>query len=189
MSTIDQNDLDSDTLADVGSHWGWILGLGIVSIVVGLMALVWPAATVLVVAVLVAAWLIVSGIFQLVRGFARGLSGGMRALLFISGLLSLILGLLMLRGAFQAVEILAIFIGIAFLFRGFGLLFSAAEVKEARGWNIFGGILMLIGGVVVLVWPGISLVTLAWVAGIWLIIGGIFEVIAAFQLRKVAKAA
>ena len=93
------------------------------------------------------------------------------------------------RSAFQAVEILAIFLGIAFLFRGFGSIFLAAEQRDQRGWNIFGGIVLIIGGVVVLVWPGISLVTLAWVAGIWLIIGGIFEIVAAFRLRSFTKKA
>ena len=191
MTTIDQEplDLDESGLASIGKHWGLVLALGITSIIVGIIALVWPGATIVVLAILVAAWLIVSGIFQIVRGFGHGLSGGMRALLFISGALSLILGLIAISGIWQAVEILAIFIGIGFLFRGFGMLFESAEQSGGRGWSIFGGIVMLIGGFVILVWPGISLVTLAWVAGIWLIIGGIFELIAAFKLRSLAKAA
>ena len=191
MTTVDPDplDLDESGLAAIGKHWGLVLTLGIVSIIIGIMALVWPGATILVVAILLAAYLIVSGIFQIVRGFSHGLSGGMRALLFISGALSLILGLIAISGVWRSVEILAIFIGIAFLFRGFGLLFESAESSVGRGWSIFGGILMLIGGFVVLVWPGISLVTLAWVAGIWLIIGGIFEIIAAFKLRSLAKSA
>lgn len=191
MTTVDPDpvDMSPEGLANLGRHWGLVLGLGIVSIIIGLIAIIWPGATILVLAVLVAVWLIVSGIFQIVRGFAHGLSGGMRALLFIGGALSLILGLFAISGIWQAVEILAIFIGIGFLFRGFGLLFSASEIAAGRGWSIFGGIIMLIGGVVILVWPGISLVTLAWVAGIWLIIGGIFEVVAGFKLKSVAKAA
>lgn len=191
MTTVDPDplDLDESGLAAIGKHWGLVLTLGIVSVLIGIMALVWPGATILVVAILLAAYLIVSGIFQIVRGFSRGLSGGMRALLFISGALSLILGLIAISGVWRSVEILAIFIGIAFLFRGFGLLFESAEGGGSRGWSIFGGIVMLIGGFVVLVWPGISLVTLAWVAGIWLIIGGIFEIIAAFKLRSLAKTA
>jgi uncharacterized membrane protein HdeD (DUF308 family) len=191
MTTVDPDplDLDESGLAAIGKHWGLVLTLGIVSVLIGIMALVWPGVTILVVAILLAAYLIVSGIFQIVRGFSRGLSGGMRALLFISGALSLILGLIAISGVWRSVEILAIFIGIAFLFRGFGLLFESAEGGGSRGWNIFGGIVMLIGGFVVLVWPGISLVTLAWVAGIWLIIGGIFEIIAAFKLRSLAKSA
>ena len=191
MTTVDPDplDLDESGLAAIGKHWGLVLSLGIVSVLIGIMALVWPGATILVVAILLAAYLIVSGIFQVVRGFSHGLSGGMRALLFISGALSLILGLIAISGVWRSVEILAIFIGIAFLFRGFGLLFESAEGGGSRGWSIFGGIVMLIGGFVVLVWPGISLVTLAWVAGIWLIIGGIFEIIAAFKLRSLAKSA
>lgn len=190
MTTIDQGPLDLDSgLSAIGRHWGLVLFFGICSVVIGIVALVWPAATVVVIAILVAAWLIVTGIYQIIRGFSRGLSGGLRALLIISGVLSLILGLIAISGMFRAVEILAIFIGIGFLFRGFGLLFTGAEGGPGRGWDIFGGIVMLIGGFVVLVWPGISLVTLAWVAGIWLIVGGIFEIIAAFNLRKMAKAA
>ena len=191
MTTVDPDplDLDESGLASIGKHWGLVLTLGIVSVLIGIIALVWPGATILVIAILLAAYLIVSGVFQVVRGFSRGLSGGMRALLFISGALSLILGLIAISGVWRSVEILAIFIGIAFLFRGFGLLFESAEGGGSRGWNIFGGIVMLIGGFVVLVWPGISLVTLAWVAGIWLIVGGIFEIIASFKLRSLAKTA
>lgn len=188
MTTVDQTDLEESGLAAIGRHWGLVLALGLTSIVIGLIALIWPGKTIVVLAVLLAAWLIVSGIFQIIRGFSRGLSGGMRALLFISGALSLILGLIAIGGIWQAVEILAIFIGIGFLFRGFGLLFESAESSGGRGWSIFGGILMLIGGFAILVWPGISLATLAWVAGIWLIVGGLFEVIAAFRLKKLAAA-
>ncbi|MHB1066089.1 MAG: HdeD family acid-resistance protein [Candidatus Nanopelagicales bacterium] len=191
MTTVDQGpaDVSDNALGSIGSHWGILLFLGITSVVVGIIALVWPGATVLVIAILLAIWLIVSGVFEIVRGFARGLSGGMRALLFITGILSVILGIIAFRSVFQAVEILAIFVGIMFLFRGFGALFMGAEQKEGRGWNIFGGIIMLIGGLVILVWPAISLVTLAWVAGIWLIVGGLFEIIASFRLRSAVKAA
>ena len=189
MSTADPDVvIVEEDLVQIGKHWGLVLALGIVSLVVGIIALIWPGATIVVLAILLGAYLLVSGIFQIVRGFSKGLTGGMRALMFIFGAISVILGLFAISGLWRAVDLLAIFIGIAFLFQGFGMLFESAEVKSGRGWNIFGGILMLIGGFVVLVWPGISLVTLAWVAGIWLIVGGIFEIIAAFRLRSIAKA-
>jgi uncharacterized membrane protein HdeD (DUF308 family) len=191
MTTVDPGplDLDESGFAAIGKHWGVVLTLGILSLLVGIIAIAWPGKTVVVVAVLVAIWLIVSGVFQIIRGFSRGLSGGMRALLFISGILSLILGVIAFGSMFQAVEILAIIVGIGFLFRGFGLLFSAGEDGGSRGWSIFGGIVMIIGGFVVLVYPYASVATLAWVMGIWLVIGGIFEIIASFKLRSLAKAA
>lgn len=189
MSTVEQADLEASGLGAIGRHWGLVLFLGITTLVVGIIAMVWPGKTIVVLAFLLAIWLIVTGVFEIIRGFSKGLSGGMRALLFITGVLSVILGVFAFGSAFQAAEILAIFLGIAFLFRGFGALFRSAEQAEGRGWNIFGGIVMLIGGFVILVWPGISLVTLAWVMGIWLVVGGIFEIITAFRLRSAFKTA
>ncbi len=188
MTTVDMVDVE-DVEASFRKHWGLILVLGIATLVVGLIMLFWPGKTVVVVAWLVAIWLVVSGLFQIVRGFRHGLSGGMRAMLFISGGLSLILGLIAMIGSYQAVDILAILVGISFLFAGFEQLFSLGESSTGRGWRIFGGIVMLIGGFVVLLWPGISLATLAWVLGIWLVIGGIFWIIAAFTLRSAAHRA
>jgi uncharacterized membrane protein HdeD (DUF308 family) len=191
MTTFDQGptDLDDSALAEIGRHWGVVLFLGLTSLVVGIVAIAWPGITIFVIAFLLATWLVVSGIFQIVRGFGSGLSGGMRALLFIGGLLSLVLGLIMFRGAYSSIEILAIFVGIAFLFRGFGMLFGGIEQKSGRGWSIFGGILMLIGGLIILEYPITSLVMLAWITGVWLIIGGVFEIVTAFMLRSAAKKA
>jgi uncharacterized membrane protein HdeD (DUF308 family) len=97
------------------------------------------------------------------------------------------LGIFAIRSALNAAELLAIFIGIAFLFRGFASLFMGFDSKEGRGWNIFFGLIMLIGGVVILTQPLISLATLALVVGIWLVIIGIYEIIAAFMLRSKLK--
>lgn len=186
--TIIVEDSPDNLMTAIGRNWWVLLFAGILSLIVGIVALVWPGKTIIVVAFVFAIWLIVSGIFSLVRGFAHGLSGGMRALFIITGILSLVLGIFAIRGEFQELYILSLFIGIGFLFRGFATLFLGFESKEGRGWNIFFGIVMLIGGVVVLVWPGISLVTLTWVVGIWLIVIGIYEVIAAFSVKAMAKA-
>ena len=184
--TVEEN--PDNLMTAIGRNWWVLLLAGIVSLAVGVVALVWPGKTVIVVAIVFAIWLIVSGIFSIVRGFAHGLTGGMRALFIITGILSLVLGIFAIRGEFQELYILSLFIGIGFLFRGFASLFLGFENKDGRGWNIFFGIVMIIGGVVVLVWPGISLITLTWVVGIWLIIIGIYEIVAAFGVKRMASA-
>jgi len=186
--TVIVEESPDNMMTAIGRNWWVLLFAGILSLAVGVVALVWPGKTVIVVAIVFAIWLIVSGIFSLVRGFAHGLTGGMRALFIITGILSLVLGIFAIRGEFQELYILSLFIGIGFLFRGFASLFLGFESKEGRGSNIFFGIVMIIGGVVVLVWPGISLVTLTWVVGIWLIIIGIYEIIAAFSVKRMAGA-
>ena len=188
MSSQLEMEAEDSMLASIGRIWWLLLFGGVISLVVGIIVISWPDKTVIVVAVLFAIYLIISGIFEIVRSFASGLTGGTRALLLITGVLSVILGIFAIRSAADnAVELLGIFVGIAFLFRGFASLFMGFDSKEGRGWNIFFGIIMLVGGVVILVQPALSLTTLAWVVGIWLILIGIYEIIAAFIVRSRTK--
>ncbi len=188
MSSQLEMEADENILASLGRVWWLLLFGGLISLGVGILVITWPDKTVVVIAILFAIYLIISGIFEIVRSFSSGLTGGTRVLLLITGVLSVILGVFAIRSAtLNAVELLGIFIGIAFLFRGFASLFMGLESKEGRGWNIFFGIVMLIGGVVILAQPALSLVTLAWVVGIWLMVIGIYEIIAAFFVRSSTK--
>ena len=188
MSSQVEMEADNNMLASIGRIWWLLLFGGIISLVVGIVIISWPTPTVIVVAVLFAIYLIISGIFEIVRSFASGLTGGTRALLLITGVLSVILGIFAIRSAADdAVNLLGIFVGIAFLFRGFASLFMGFDSKEGRGWNIFFGIIMLVGGVVILVQPALALTTLAWVVGIWLVLIGIYEIIASFVVRSRTK--
>ena len=188
MSSQVEMEADDNILAGVARIWWLLLFGGIISLVVGIVIMSWPTPTVIVVAVLFAIYLIISGLFEIVRSFASGLTGGTRALLLITGVLSVILGIFAIRSAADnAVDLLGIFVGIAFLFRGFASLFMGFDSKEGRGWNIFFGIIMLVGGVVILVQPALALTTLAWVVGIWLVLIGIYEIIASFVVRSRTK--
>ena len=188
MSSQLEMDAEESMLASIGRIWWLLLFGGVISLVVGIIVISWPDKTVIVVAVLFAIYLIISGIFEIVRSFASGLTGGTRALLLITGVLSVILGIFAIRSAADnAVNLLGIFVGIAFLFRGFASLFMGFDSKEGRGWNIFFGIIMLVGGVVILVQPALALTTLAWVVGIWLVLIGLYEIIASFIVRSRTK--
>lgn len=193
MSNVDVMETEEGALKAISKTWGVLLFLGLLSIVIGIVIMAWPGKTVVVVAVILAVWLVVSGIFEIVRGFGRGLSGGMRALLFIGGVLSLILGLFAFRGfvvedsPLDAVWLLALFVAINFIFSGIAQLFTAGEVKEGRGWNIFGGIVTLLLGIIILVVPS-DLVLLAWIFGIFVVISGIMLIVSAFRVKSLAKA-
>lgn len=56
-----------------------------------------------------------------------------------------------------------------------------------RVWQIVSGVIAIIAGIVVIGWPFTSLVTLALVAGIWLIVTGVFEVVSSFAIRRAGK--
>ena len=156
--------------------------------ILGILVLVWPGISILVAAILFGAYLLVTGVTQVVFAFSLDVSAGGRVLLFISGAASLILAVLAFRhfGEGYAVLLLAIWIGVGFIFRGVATTVSAISdpALPGRGWAIFLGVISLIAGVVVIASPFESIVTLAIVAGIWLIVIGVFEVVAAFGIRK-----
>lgn len=90
MSSQLEMDAEESMLASIGRIWWLLLFGGVISLVVGIIVISWPDKTVIVVAVLFAIYLIISGIFEIVRSFASGLTGGTRALLLITGVLSVI---------------------------------------------------------------------------------------------------
>jgi uncharacterized membrane protein HdeD (DUF308 family) len=170
--------------------WQAMLVIGAVSVVVGVMVLVWPGPTIVVLAVLFGIYLLVSGVFQLVAAFGGHVSGGWRAMLLVSAVLSFILGFFALRHLGDAVLLMALWIGIGWMFRGVAVLVAAADAPSGtsgRGWNVFFGIVLLIGGAMLIVWPFNSVTVLTLVAGWWLIFMGIVEVVSAIQVRGRAK--
>jgi uncharacterized membrane protein HdeD (DUF308 family) len=182
-------DEERSVAAALGRNWWALLVLGIVSLIVGIILILRPGGSTWVIAVVLAIYLVVSGIVSLVRAFAHGLPGGMRALLIISGVVALLLGLLMFRfGPEEKVEIFGIFVGVWFLFSGILQLANSASVSDGKGWAIFSGIVYLLAGIVLLINPW-AVQAFVWVAGIWLLVLGIFEIISAFQVKSLAKKA
>ena len=177
-------------LRTVGGHWGWVLAFGILSFVVGAALLAVPGKTLITIAIFFAAYLFVAGIFMLVRSFTDGeRGGGQRILSAIVGVLAIGIGLMLLRAPFQALEVMIFTIGFWWIFSGILDVIRGFQLPAGRGWAIFMGIISFVAGLAVLTYPVDSAEVLALVGGIMLIILGVFEVVASFQLRSAAKRA
>ena len=171
----------------VGRAWWWPAFFGVVSIIAGVLALAWPGPTLLVLAVVFGVELIVWGIYRLVGAITFGdAGGGARTLWAILGVLSLLLGFYALRHIVITLLSLGLLLGIFWLVDGIGLIVSAVEHRgmPGRGLSLLSGVLGAIAGLVLLVWPAISILTLAWLAGLWLLILGVMQVSVAMQLRR-----
>lgn len=170
--------------------WKSTLVSGILSLVLGVLVLAWPGISVLFAAVAFGVYLVLTGITQVIFAFSLHVSAGSRILLFISGAASLILAVLAFRHFGDAVLLLAIWIGIGFIFRGVATAVSAISdpTLPGRGWSIFIGLISLIAGIVVMAAPFESIITLAIVVGIWLVVIGAFEIVSSFGIRKASKA-
>lgn len=189
MATTYRNDV-ADVMTGIGRHWGWALAFGIITLLAGVAALVWPGRTLVVIAVLFGVQLVIAGIFRFVAAFALDESTGARVLYALLGVLALIVGLYALRHILLTLASLALLLGIFWIVNGFVEVFTAISHRglPQRGWTIALGVLSIVAGIVVLANPAISLVTLTIVLGVWLVIFGIMEIVLAFRIRSVGVA-
>ena len=77
-----------------GPVFGHLL-LGLVDLAAGVIALVWPGPTALVLVLIVASWAVVTGLFEIVAAFRRSEAAGTRALFILGGLASIAFGVVL----------------------------------------------------------------------------------------------
>jgi len=74
--------------------WGVLLFEGILWLLVGVVALIWPGITALSFLYLLAAWAVITGILELIAPLSFPMSGGRGLLMALSGLVSIVFGII-----------------------------------------------------------------------------------------------
>jgi uncharacterized membrane protein HdeD (DUF308 family) len=178
-------------LGPLGSQaWLAVLTVAVLTLAVGVLLLAWPKATLAVVAILLGAGLVISGLFRLVEGFtASDASGGTRAAYVLIGLVAILVGLYCLRHHDVTIFLLALLVGAFWIVHGVADLASAltSGPVPGRGFRVVAGLFSIAAGAVVLFWPGISLVLMLTVLGAWLIFYAVILGALAFRLRRHTK--
>ena len=117
-----------------GDRWGLLILEGLVDIAAGLIAVAWPAITMVALIWLVAIWAIVSGALMLYAAFMLNRDHG-RWWLALGGIASLIFGVLLVIEPLIGAVVLTMWIGAyAIVFGGFLLVlaFQLHSRKEER---------------------------------------------------------
>lgn len=154
----------------------------VIGIILGVVALVWPGPTLLVVAWLFGVALIVSGVFRIFHGFGRAEQpNGSRWLMGIFGLLEVIAGVICLLHPVSTLVFIAIFIGIGWIFEGAHDLMAglSGNTVGPRWLAIVGGIISIVAGIVVFFLPGLAIATFVTWGAILLIV---VSIVALFSL-------
>jgi uncharacterized membrane protein HdeD (DUF308 family) len=116
--------------------------LGALDIIAAIVAIAWPGITALVLVVWVAAWAFVTGVFEVGLAFRSTTNTGERALLGLSGLVSVALGVvLFIRPDIGAITLAQVY-GLFSLFSGISLLVMAINLRHlthgsGKGWKGF----------------------------------------------------
>ena len=168
------------------------IGMGALSIVVGILVPAWPGATLLVVAVLFGIQLIVLGALRIaLSSVAPADPPWLRPLAIVMGVLTVIAGIICLLRPGTSLLVIAIFLAIGWIFEGIAALAQAFLADRSVGARIFfiiSGIISVVAGLVVAIFPGSSLALLTRFGGILLVIIGIAEVAAAVMARRMTSA-
>ncbi|HET7027339.1 MAG TPA: HdeD family acid-resistance protein [Candidatus Limnocylindrales bacterium] len=172
----------------VTRNW-WLFAIrGIAAIIFGVLAFLWPGPTVVVLVALFGAYALVDGASMLVS-LVRGEPGARRHAwaVAIMGLLGIAAGIItFFVPGWTAVTLVYV---VAFWSIALGVFQIAAAIRlrreiEGELWMAIGGILAILFGVYLAVFPGAGLISLVWLVGAWAILFGISNLVFAWRARE-----
>ena len=141
-----------------------LLVLGVLTVILGFLAMMAPMMTGMTVAVMIGFLLIMAGIARSIFAF-KAKSWGKGIVVFLLGLLTLIVGFYMVTRPGVAAVSLTLFLAAYFIVDGIFEIIEAFDLKpiDGWGWMLIGGIVsILLGFMIWRQWP----VSGAWAIGI-----------------------
>ena len=170
-------------------HYWWIpLVAGVLSVIVGVVALAYPGPTLLAVGIIFGAYLAAWGTMIIVDSVStHGEPTFARILGVIVGIIAVLTGLILLVRPGESVVTAALVLGFWWVLTGVMQIVRGIAISEGRTWNLVLGAIGLIAGIIILAQPEIGLVTLVWIVGFGLIFQGIVEIAAGWGIRRLHK--
>ncbi|MEA5364492.1 HdeD family acid-resistance protein [Amycolatopsis sp., V23-08] len=162
---------------------------GVFAVLFGIFALVWPGATVLVLAILYGVYAIVDGIGGLMQAFRPG-DGAHRAAYGVLGVLGILAGILVLVWPGITVLLLALLVGLWAIVTGVAEIAAAIRLRkqiQGEAFLILAGAISVLAGILIVINPIAGAYGIALLVGIYALIYGIVLLVLAFRLRKIAN--
>jgi uncharacterized membrane protein HdeD (DUF308 family) len=168
------------------ANW-WVLALrGLLGVIFGLVALVFPGSTILALVLLFSAYVLVDGAFSILAAIRAERQGQHWGLLAFQGLASVGAGVIAFL--WPAITVLAFVLLIAAWAIVSGVLFVTAaflvDNGHERWWLLIGGIASLVFGVLMAAAPMLGALVLTWWLGAYTLVIGVALLVLAFRLRS-----
>ena len=183
--------LSDQIAASIRHHWWLFLLRGLAAMVFGLLALLWPGATVIALMAFVAAYALVDGIVTIGAAVRMRLLFDRWWLLLIQGLISTVFGVLAFLNPALSLLYIVISVSLWMLFAAFAL-FMLARAQKVMGapsaWSMIGGVLSLVLAVAAVVFPGLTVATVIVLIAWFALALGIVNFVVAFRVRSFGNA-
>jgi uncharacterized membrane protein HdeD (DUF308 family) len=188
MSTTPPPSEPDVEVTTVGVHrsWPWVLALGILAVIAGLITLVWPSVTVLALVFVLGVFLIVAGGAEIGWSIAERHTEGWGFILF-RGIVDVIAGIVVLAWPDVTALVLALLLAVwLFVYAAMSLYYAYRHrgQRPHTGHFVAKGLAALVAAVITVVWPGITILVVALVIGFMLLFWGAVLIRFAFVLRK-----
>jgi len=176
----------------VTRHWSVFAIRGIAAIVVGILAFIWPVTTLAMLVILFGAYVLVDGVALLVA-LDRGEALARRHAwaVGVMGVLGIVAGIVTF--AWPGLTALSQLYLVAFWALAMGTFQVVAAValrRELDGefWMALGGVMSIVFGALLAVFPGEGLLSLVWLVGIWSVAFGVSSLGLAYRLHGINAA-
>ena len=116
---------------NAGPVFGHLL-LGLIDLAAGVVALVWPGPTALVLVLVVGIWAFIEGCFEIFAAFQSGETAGTRALFILGGLVSIAFGVVLFARPNVGAVTLALLFGLFSLVYGVSQITTGVELRQTR---------------------------------------------------------
>ena len=128
----------------------WLAAVGIISIILGIIALLFPWWATLGIELVTGVFLLIVGVLELVRVFFDRPPGGI-ALSVIFGIVAIVAGVLLLMYPVHGVLTLTVILAVFFLLGGAFKTAASFAMRPAAGWGwlLASGIISIILGLIV----------------------------------------
>jgi uncharacterized membrane protein HdeD (DUF308 family) len=181
-------------MLDVLSRYWWAVALrGAAAVVFGLVALIWPGVTVVVLVALFGAYALVDGIITLGTAIVGGNeSRSQRTWQVVEGVAGVLIGIMTF--AWPGITALVLLWLIAAWALVTGVLEIVAAIRlrreiEGEWLLILSGALSVLFGLALMVWPAAGALTVVFLIGIYAIVFGAALLMLGLRLRKYSRGA
>jgi len=168
----------------------WVMILGIVMIIAGVLAVFAPAPAALATSLFFAAMFILGGAAQIAHAVATRTHDGF-AWKLLSGIAMGVLGVLFAVFPVAGIASLALLVGALLLANGVCSVMLAFRLRQKKGWGwvLFDGALSIVlAALIAIGWPATSIPIIGLLTGFALISGGVWRIVLARALRETAAA-
>lgn len=178
-------EINPPVVVDLNRNWGWILGLGILFVILGCIGMGMVVGLTLVSMIFFAALLVIAGITHIVDVFKHREWKGIMWQSLIA-VLYIVAGCVVFYDPFLASTLITALLAGVLIVIGLTRIFMAFALKDSKGWIwlLLAGITAMILGVLILMqWPISGLWVIGLFIAIEMIVTGWTYIFIAFALK------